>query len=431
MFRWIVAPLALILSLASAAPAQNAQVVIDGLPTEGFWEKLAPGKFAPVEAGVPADQGGEVRSVIAGRYLYLSARLPEPSGRLTARSIGRNPIWEGGGEAREVTSLHQYTYGTPEGEDYVRFLIRVSTENDWLVQVGPLGAYSVKWRWTSEREWYTSPPEKCDRFLVSAKIGVKEWSVEIAIPLDQLGSPRPGEIRLIAERNRAQRPTTPQERWRWPAQEGSAEIAVLPGGQNFTDPLFRPPALGNREPVMEVGHRKELPPLDSSWTDPAWRDVAVWALHRNEAAARTPLFPTEVKLMHNGGTLAVLARCIEPDFAIDGATEGDDAVDEGDSFQVYLATTGSSFVQYAIDPRSHILDAVGHSGNPRLSQPDVSWNSPVQGRAWREQGGWVVRMDLPLGAIAEVMGEVHTPRDWRILLLRSRPGSQWRAAGDK
>ena len=92
MFRWIVAPLALILSLASAAPAQNAQVVIDGQPTEGFWEKLVPGKFAPVEAGVPTDQGGEVRSVIAGRYLYLSARLPEPSGRLTARSIGRNPV---------------------------------------------------------------------------------------------------------------------------------------------------------------------------------------------------------------------------------------------------------------------------------------------------------------------------------------------------
>jgi hypothetical protein len=83
--------------------------------------------------------GGEVRATIAGRYLYVSARMPEPTGRVTARSIGRNPIWEGGGEARDITQAHQYSNGAPEGEDYVRFVIRVYNENDWMLQVGPMG----------------------------------------------------------------------------------------------------------------------------------------------------------------------------------------------------------------------------------------------------------------------------------------------------
>ena len=85
--------------------------------------------------------------------MYLAARLPEPTGRVTARSIGRNPIWEGGGEAGQPTSARKYTYGAPEGEDFVRFLIRVSSQDDWMVQIGPLGGYSVKWTVIGEQEW--------------------------------------------------------------------------------------------------------------------------------------------------------------------------------------------------------------------------------------------------------------------------------------
>ena len=100
--------------------------------------------------------------MVAGKYLYLGATLPEPSGRVAARSIGVNPVWEGGGEARGVTRPGRMTYGTPEGEDFVRFIIRNYNENDWMVQVGPLGAYTVSWRWTGEREWYaTSDAKKC------------------------------------------------------------------------------------------------------------------------------------------------------------------------------------------------------------------------------------------------------------------------------
>ena len=63
------------------------------------------------------------------------------------------------------------------------FIIRVENENDWMIQVGPLGGYSVKWHWTGEPDWYTSGPEKCSEFLVSAAMGEKDWRVEAAIPL--------------------------------------------------------------------------------------------------------------------------------------------------------------------------------------------------------------------------------------------------------
>ena len=409
------------LVLANAAAPQR--VIIDGKLTDTFWQQVHSEKLAPTEAGVPSEMGGEVRATIAGRYLYLSARMPEPTGRLTSRSIGRNPIWEGGGEARSITEARQYSNGAPEGEDYVRFVIRLYNENDWMLQVGPLGAYSVKWRWTGEHEWYTSRPDKCDRFLVAARIDEREWSVEAAIPLDQLGSPRSGYTRLTIERNRAERPGTPREQWRWPEQEPTAEVAALPtGSQNLPDPLFRAPLLGNTEPSIEVGLRKELPPLDAGWTDPAWREVPTWVLYRNETPKRLPIFPTEVKLIQDGRTLSVLARCIEPDRVIARAKEPDDGlVAEDDSFQIYLATSGSAYVQYAINPRSYIQDAIGHTGNPRLSRPFVDWKSSVRGMARQEPGQWIARLDLPLAAVAKALGEAATPPEWRILLLRSRP----------
>lgn len=423
MHRLVILVFVLGFSAPLAGSPQSSPVKVDGKLGDDLWQHATRAKLEPTEAGAPAEMSGEVHSVIAGRYLYLSARLPEPGGRITARSMGRNPVWEGGGEAQEVSSPHQYTYGTADGEDFVRFIIRVYNENDWMVQVGPLGGYSVKWRWTGEREWYTSRPDKCDRFLVAAGLGEQEWRVEAAIPLDQLGSPRPGYVRLRVERNRAARPGTPQERWHWPAQEPSSEVATLPqDGQSVPDPLFQPPPLGNREPPIEVGFRKELPPLESGWADPAWRDVPAWALRRNEASARLPGFPTEVKLLHDGHTLAVLARCIEPDRVIAEAKERDSLVREDDSLQVYLATSGSAYVQYAIDPQGYILDAAGHLGSPRLSRPQVSWSSPVRGMARQEQGGWVARLDLPLEVVAEVLGEVRPPREWRILVLRSHPG---------
>jgi dienelactone hydrolase len=356
--------------------------------------------------------------------------LPEPSGRVVARSIGFDPVWEGGGEARGVTDPDRVTYGAPEGEDYVAFVIRVYDENDWMLQVGPLGAYSVRWHWTGEQDWYTSDPKKCDRFLVATKIEANAWNVEAAIPLDQLGAPPGGAIQLRVERNRAQRPGTPEEWWHWPEHQPTAPVGalrVVEGEQGLANPVYRPAVLGNDDPAIGVGYRGTLPPLQSAWTDPAWRDVAAWGLRRNEAAARLPQFPTEVKLLQDGHTLAVMARCLEPEDIVARAQERDGEVERDDSFQVYLATSGSAYVQYAINPLGYIRDAAGHQGSPRLSQAHAEWNSDVRGAAWRDPGLWFARLDLPLEAMAEVLGEARPPVQWRVLLMRYRPGRKGEA----
>jgi dienelactone hydrolase len=120
-----------------------------------------------------------------------------------------------------------------------------------MLQVGPLGAYSVRWHWTGEQDWYTSDPKKCDRFLVATKIEAHAWSVEAAIPLDQLGAPPGGAIQLRVERNRAQRPGTPEQWWHWPEHQPTAPVSALPmveGEQALAKPLYRPVVLGNSEP---------------------------------------------------------------------------------------------------------------------------------------------------------------------------------------
>jgi dienelactone hydrolase len=402
-------------------PAQG--VVIDGRPDDGFWHHATSAKLVPESPGIPAEVGGDVRAAIAGKYLYLSAFLPEPGGRVTARSIGVNPIWEGGGESRNMRLARRITYGEPEGEDYVRFVLRVYDENDWMVQVGPLGAYSIRWRWTGEQEWYTSDPEKCARFLVASTIAKDGWSVEAAVPLQELGSPRPGNIRLVVERNRAERPDTPQEQWFWPGTQPSDQVASIPVlSEKMPDPSFQPPLLGNSQPPILVGYQEHLPGMREAWTSGGWRDVPVWTLTRNEPAARIPGFPTEVKLVQDGHTLAILARCIGPSRVIARIRDRDGSVTSDDSFQVYLATSGSYYVQYAINPNGAVLDASGHQGSPRLSSPHVEWNSSVRGSAWKDQGAWFARLDIPLDQVSTVLGEVRVPKAWRILLLRHRPG---------
>jgi dienelactone hydrolase len=386
-------------SRAAVQPSTSA-VVIDGELSDSFWNRLAPGQLSRVGSGVDSGAGGEIRTALAGGYLYIAARLPERTGRFTARSIGRNPEWE--------------------EEDSLALFIRAANENDWMLKVGPLGAYSVKWRWSGESDWYTSRPEKCSGFLVAAARGAREWRVEAAIPLRALGSPEAGTVHISAERIRASRPGVPQERWQWPRQEPLAEV---PGSRasHLSAPVFRTAALGNDSAPIEVGHRGSLPAPDSKWIDDTWRQVPVWILYRNQPGSRLPQFQTEVKMIQDGHTLAVMARCAEPYGTVGSVREQDGPVDQDDSFQVYLATTDSSYVKYAINVLGYIQDASGFSGGPRISRPHVDWNSPVRGSASRSRGEWFARLDLPLDFIADTLGEVGTPRNWRILFMRYRP----------
>jgi len=373
-----------------AQPRGNA-VVIDGELNDPLWAHVPPGQFRSVEAGVPED-GGEVRSRISGKYLYLGARLPESSGRIVARSIGKNPSWE--------------------EEDSVSIVIRVANENDWRLKVGPLGGYSVEWRWTGESDWYLSRPEKCAGFLVAAVTGEKEWRVEAAIPLSELGSPNDQTVAVSASRSRAARPGAPQERWSWPTDQAAARIGKA--ADDLPSPIFRPHFPGNNLSPLQVGFRANLPAMQSAWNDDAWRHVPVTLLYRNEAAARLPEFPTEVRMVQDGRTLAVSARCVEPNGVVAGASE--------DTFEVYLATSGSSYVKYTMNAGGYVQSAIGSSGGPRISRPRGDWDNPVHASAWAGRQEWFARLDLPLDFIARALGEAATPQHWRILLVRSRPG---------
>lgn len=112
----------MLISVCATTFAAQTPVVIDGALYDGIWRNAVVGKLVPAEPGVSPDLGGEIRLAVAGRYLYISARMPEPSGRITARSMGRNPSWE--------------------EEDVLRIV--VGPYPDYIVQVGPLGAYSVE-----------------------------------------------------------------------------------------------------------------------------------------------------------------------------------------------------------------------------------------------------------------------------------------------
>jgi cephalosporin-C deacetylase-like acetyl esterase len=433
---WTGAVFALYVSTLFARPAHPSRVVVDGQPSESFWQQLIPRELVPTQPGVRAVLGGQVRAAVAGTYLYLSAGLPEPSGQVTALAMGRDPLWQGGSLEREETIPRMYTFGAVDGEDFVRFVIVMQNGTAWMVQVGPLGGYSVKYKIRGEAAWHLVPAKRCNGFLIAARIEDQAWSVEAAIPLDELGPPAARRLRVEVLRNRAERPGEAAEQWRWPSQNRLAEVPALPvAAGSLASPFYRPPLLGNSESPIEVGYRKTLPPLDSGWIDSGWRNVPAWSLLRNEAAGRLPRSPTQVKLLHDNKTLAVLAQCIEPDRVIAETRPRDELSEDEDYFQVCLAVSGPHYVEYAINPKGSILDALGFVGNLRSyryswdwwtyvkgnGMPSVTWNSPVRGMAREKHGQWLARLDLPLEAISAALGEPNTPRNWRILLFRSRP----------
>ena len=234
----------------------------------------------------------------------------------------------------------------------------------------------------------------------AAKRGEREWTAEIAIPLPDLKAARLEEIRVSAERVRAMRPGMPEQRWRWP-EVGPA--AKLPDGEaEGPAPVFLPAWVGNPEPPLQVGRTASLA------DDAVWQRTPGWSLRRNEPAARLAKHPGEVKLLHDGRTLAVLARLAD--------------AHSDDSFEVYLATTGSAYVQFGLTPSGTLTDAVGMSGGQRISRPRTDWKSGVRGSARQQDGGWTARLDIPLEAAARALGEERTPPEWRVLLIRSRPG---------
>src|ERR1700739_1190904 len=111
--------------LTISAAAQIAPLVVDGNLDDPIWAEATPVKLIPSDEGGPNPSGGEIRALVAGRYLYISARLPEPTGRFVARLTGPNPSCE------EEDAL-RIRAGANDGDTYR------------IIQVILLGAYTVE-----------------------------------------------------------------------------------------------------------------------------------------------------------------------------------------------------------------------------------------------------------------------------------------------
>jgi dienelactone hydrolase len=399
---------------AFAADPKGPAIVIDGHLEEAVWQNLPVEKLTPSEPGVPPETGGEIRAIVIGRFLYVGARLPEPTGHITARLIGRNPSWE--------------------DEDLLRILCGPDIGyTDRILQVNPWGAYSVEkalhvgshfldvFPYSLEKPTSQVIVKGAAKFLVATSVAEHEWTVEAAIPLNELSAPRSDRIMVRVERIRAARPGCPEQRWYWPEHGPAARIPALPSKWDEPAPTFRPQLIGNTEAPLQAGRTPALPAMDSAWDDPAWRHVPAWTLLRNEPAPRPPRFPAEIKVIQDGSALAVLARCVEPGEPMTRVKENGGPVNHDDSFQVYLAVSGSAYAQFAVNSAGYILADTGFFGGERLSRAR-EWDSGARVAARREAGTWTVRLDIPLEPVAKILGEEAIPAEWRVLFRRVRQG---------
>lgn len=395
-----MARLIVLILLSSAAFAQaEPGLTIDGKLDDGFWQAVSADSLAPEEPGVPAALGGEVRAGVRGGYLCLAARLPEPGGKVLARSIGRNPVWE-----RDALE-------SPEVEDRVQFELGYKSSGGPLrrvtIAINPWGAYRV------ESDGKAVP----DAVILSAARVTKDgWTMEAAVPATLLDR---GDttIAVRAERIRSRRALSPEFRW------AGKTLELEPVSREASAPGFRPPALGNTEPEVEIGRVLELPPVVAEWDDPAWQFIPAFEPARNEAYPRRARYPARVKWMHDGRTLALLFYMVEPEPIVARAGGRDSAVTSDDHVAIYLATSGSAFLEIAVNSVGAIRDARGVG--PHMMRPETSWNAGIEAQANIRHGHWIARINIPLEECAAALGEQGVPKRWRILVTRyraARPG---------
>jgi Acetyl xylan esterase (AXE1) len=184
-------------------PAARGPLTVDGLPDEEIWKQATLLPLHSTEFGAPFPAGGEIRAIVRGGYLCLSARLPEKS-RVVARSTGLNPVWWR--EDLVILSLHFKSFST-----YLN------------VSINPLGAYAV------EGIGVAVAPKSV---LASASIGLNEWSAEAAIPLNIFSQP----LSVSVERIRVPRPDAPELRWYWPGTNDRVGFDIAEGSSDLPAP---------------------------------------------------------------------------------------------------------------------------------------------------------------------------------------------------
>ena len=184
-------------------PAAAGRLTVDGIADEEIWKQAAVLTAHSPDFGTPFPAGGEMRAVVRGGYLCLTARLPE-TGRVVARSTGLSPAWW--------------------REDLVTWSLHFKSFSTYLnVSVNPLGAYSV------EGIGVSVAPQSV---LASASIGANVWSAEVAIPLQGLSLP----LSVSVERIRVPRPDAPEVRWHWPGPNDRVGLDVAEGSSDLPAP---------------------------------------------------------------------------------------------------------------------------------------------------------------------------------------------------
>src|SRR5258706_8878280 len=170
-----------------------------------------------------------------------------------------------------------------------------------------------------------------------------------------------------------------------------------------------------------------LPPVVADWNDPAWQAVRAFGLSRNEPYPRAPRYGAEIKWMHDGRTLALLARIEEPDPVVARSGGRDSAITGDDHVAIYLATSGSAFLEIAVNSVGAIRDSLGTG--PRISQLKTSWNGKIETQTSIRHGHWIARINIPLDECAAALGETGIPKQWRILMARHPAPPPGEAAG--
>ena len=243
-------------------PAVTGPLTIDGKLNDACWKsaRLLPLENAEI-AGFGA--GGEVRIALRGKYICLSAMIPDAS-PLVARSTGINPTWE-----REDLIAWRLKYQSPINRQ--TYFVTLA--------INPLGAVSL---FAGDSHYYESVGDDVinsrkrligihgavavpqDDFvnatgstvdwvndiLSAAVIADNQWTAEIALPLERFG---PIGFMSI-ERVKAARPTTPELSWYWPAPNVRGYYE-LPESNMEAAPVHQPPSL----PQNPVEEKKSVP----------------------------------------------------------------------------------------------------------------------------------------------------------------------------
>src|SRR5262245_51730068 len=154
--------------------------------------------------------GDEIKLEQRGAYLLLNARVDEPGGKVLARSIGRNPVWE---------KDHD---GSPAVEDRVEWRIRYRSasgaQRELSIEGNPWGAYRI------EEGGQLIPDVELSR---TAEVTTAGWSFEAAVPLKALDLDwNSGSIEWRAERIRSRRALAPELRSKWPSGSEFATLSV-------------------------------------------------------------------------------------------------------------------------------------------------------------------------------------------------------------